>query len=63
MLWALHISEFGRICAKDPDKAAEVVTGFLSNELVVLHEGVFSSQSQVIKKTRTAVQVWNADLS
>lgn len=27
MLWALHISEFGKICAKYPDKAAEVVTG------------------------------------
>ena len=40
-----------------------VSTGFLPNELVVLHEGVFSSQSQVVKKMRTAVQVWNADLN
>jgi len=39
-----------------------VSTGFLPNELVVLHEGVFSPQSQVVKKLRTAVQVCNADL-
>ena len=40
-----------------------VSTGFLPNELVVLHEGVFSPQSQVVKKMRTAVQVWNMDLN
>jgi len=40
-----------------------VSTGFLPNELVKLHEGVFSSQSQEVKKMRTAVQVLNADLN
>lgn len=60
----LHVSEFGKICAKYPDKAAEVVTGSIPavpiNGVLVIEstaegrEGEFYNMVQIAEKNHAA---------
>lgn len=53
-LQGLHISEFGKICARDPERAREIVTGSLNT----VHEG----QTIVIESTAEGNQGYFKDM-
>jgi len=65
----LHISEFGKICAKFPDKAKEIVTGSLntvkSGQFVFIESTAEGQDGQFYKMTEKArsLQRMGADLS
>ena len=67
----LHISEFGKICAKDPSKAAEIVTGSLNTvtagEVVTIEStaegqfGFFYDYCQEAKRTALSASLTSMD--
>lgn len=58
----LHISEFGKICAKDPQKAREVVTGTLNavapGELVFIESTAEGREGAFYRMTQKAIKLF-----
>ena len=58
----LHISEFGKICAKDPVKAREVVTGSLNTvapgEMVFIESTAEGREGAFYKMTQIAIKLF-----
>ncbi len=64
-LHRLHISEYGKICAKYPDKAAEVVTGSIpavpKSGILVIESTAEGQEGEFYKITQRALAMQNAD--